>query len=222
MGLFEAVSEGDDIVITDPKGRRVRMAQLRSQCPDEQGECQSLADYVISAKTGAKDHIALFALSAGAGLKELTEKYRSEGDDYNAMLAKLLADRLTEAMAEVVHLFVRREMWGYESCAEQPDPKAIIAGKYQGLRMAFGYPATPDHSLKREAFDLLNAQLMTQMRLTENFMIDPGEALCGMMVADEAARYFAVGAIDEEQLKDYSKRRGLTKEQMRKILPKNI
>ena len=222
VGLFEAVSEGDDIVITDPKGRRVRMAQLRSQCPDEQGECQSLADYVISAKTGAKDHIALFALSAGAGLKELTEKYRSEGDDYNAMLAKLLADRLTEAMAEVVHLFVRREMWGYESCAEQPDPKAIIAGRYQGLRMAFGYPATPDHSLKREAFDLLNAQLMTQMRLTENFMIDPGEALCGMMVADEAARYFAVGAIDEEQLKDYAKRRGFAKEQMRKILPKNI
>lgn len=222
VGLFEAVSEGDDIVITDPKGRRVRMAQLRSQTPDEQGECLSIADYVISAKTGAKDHIALFALSAGAGLKELTEKYRSEGDDYNAMLAKLLADRLTEAMAEVVHLFVRREMWGYESCSEQPDPKAIIAGKYQGLRMAFGYPATPDHSLKREAFDLLNAQLMTEMRLTENFMIDPGEALCGMMVADEAARYFAVGAIDEEQLKDYAKRRNLTKEQMRKILPKNI
>jgi 5-methyltetrahydrofolate--homocysteine methyltransferase len=88
--------------------------------------------------------------------------------------------------------------------------------------MAFGYPATPDHSLKREAFDLLNAQLMTEMRLTENFMINPGEALCGMMVADEAARYFAVGAIDEEQLKDYAKRRGFAKEQMRKILPKNI
>ncbi len=222
VGIFEAVSEGDDIVVTDTKGRRVRLAQLRSQTPDEEGLCRSMSDYVIDAAEGVTDRIGLFAVTAGAGLKELEEKFRKEGDDYDAILAKLLADRLTEAMAEVMHLFVRREMWGFESPDKAPDLHDILQGGYQGLRMAFGYPATPDHSLKREAFELLAVERTTEMRLTENFMIDPGEALCGMVVADRGARYFSVGTIDRSQLEDYARRRSMSADDIARIIPRNL
>ena len=110
-------------------------------------------------------------------------------------------------------------MWGYETGAE-PTPAAILRGEYRGLRMAFGYPATPDHSLKREVFRLLAADRTTRMRLTENYMIEPGEALCGLMLSD--GRYFSVGRIDEEQLADYAARRGMEPDAVRKLIPNNL
>lgn len=213
VGIFPAHREGDDIVATDAKGRNYRFAMLRNQTRGEQN--RSLADFI--APEG--DWLGCFAVTAGIGLKELTEKFRAAGDDYSAIMAKLLADRLTEAFAEVVHLFVRRRMWGYEG-GEQPSPEEVIAGHYRGRRMAFGYPASPDHSLKREVFDLLAVERTTGMRLTENWMIDPGEALCGLLFAD--AEYFSVGHIDQEQLRDYAARRGLDEEKLRRLLPNNL
>ena len=213
VGIFPARSEGDDIVATDAKGRNYRFAMLRNQTRGE--ENRSLADFI--APEG--DWLGCFAVTAGIGLKELTEKFRAAGDDYSAIMAKLLADRLTEAFAEVVHLFVRRRIWGYEG-GEQPSPEEVIAGHYRGRRMAFGYPASPDHSLKREVFDLLAVERTTGMRLTENWMIDPGEALCGLLFAD--AEYFSVGHIDQEQLRDYAARRGLDEETLRRLLPNNL
>ena len=213
VGIFPAHREGDDIVATDAKGRNYRFAMLRNQTRGEQN--RSLADFI--APEG--DWLGCFAVTAGIGLKELTEKFRAAGDDYSAIMAKLLADRLTEAFAEVVHLFVRRRMWGYEG-GELPSPEEVIAGHYRGRRMAFGYPASPDHSLKREAFDLLAVERTTGLRLTENWMIDPGEALCGLLFAD--AEYFSVGHIDQEQLRDYAARRGLDEETLRRLLPNNL
>lgn len=213
VGIFPAHREGDDIVATDAKGRNYRFAMLRNQTRGEQN--RSLADFI--APEG--DWLGCFAVTAGIGLKELTEKFRAAGDDYSAIMAKLLADRLTEAFAEVVHLFVRRRMWGYEG-GEQPSPEEVIAGHYRGRRMAFGYPSSPDHSLKREVFDLLAVERTTGMRLTENWMIDPGEALCGLLFAD--AEYFSVGHIDQEQLRDYAARRGLDEETLRRLLPNNL
>ena len=134
-------------------------------------------------------------------------------------MAKLLADRLTEAFAEAVHSFVRRQMWGYET-GEAPTPRQVIRGEYRGRRMAFGYPASPDHSLKREVFDLLAAELTTGMKLTENYMVDPGEALCGLLLAH--ADYFSVGTVDTEQLLDYARRLGLDVELVKKLIPHNI
>ena len=221
MGIFEAVGRGDDIEITDRHGKRVVMAQLRSQRAEEP-ESLSVADYVVQADTGTTDHVGVFALTAGAGLKDLEKSFRDSGDDYNAILSKLLADRLTEAFAEMMHLFVRREMWGYEGTDTEARPADIIEGRYQGLRYAFGYPATPDHSLKREVFELLSIERTTSMRLTDNWMIDPGEALCGMIVADRDARYFAVGTVDDEQVADYARRRGLTEDDIRRIMPRNL
>ncbi len=212
VGIFPARSEGDDLYITDTRGRERRLPMLRNQTRGE--EHLSLADFI--APQG--DHIALFAATAGIGLRELTEKFRAEGDDYGAILSKLLADRLTEAFAETLHAFVRREMWGYET-GPAPAPEQIVRGEYRGRRMAFGYPATPDHSLKRDVFDLLAVEMTTGMKLTENYMIDPGEALCGLMLHD--ARYFGVGAIDTKQLLDYARRRGMTPEEVRKLIPNN-
>ncbi|MDE7122989.1 MAG: methionine synthase, partial [Alistipes sp.] len=212
VGIFPARAEGDDIVVTGRRGREVRLAMLRNQTRGEAN--RSLTDYL--APQG--DWIGCFALTAGIGLKELTETFRQAGDDYSALLAKLLADRLTEAFAEAVHTFVRRQMWGYEE-GEMPSPQRIVRGEYRGRRMAFGYPATPDHSLKREVFDLLGVEATTGMRLTENWMIDPGEALCGLMLAD--ADYFAVGAVDDRQVADYARRRAASEEEIRRLIPHN-
>lgn len=211
-GIFRARREGDDLLLTDRRGRDVRLPMLRNQTRGE--EHRSLVDFI--APEG--DWAGCFALTAGIGLRELTERLRGEGDDYSAMLAKLLADRLTEAFAEAVHAFVRRQMWGYEE-GGLPTPERIVRGEYRGRRMAFGYPATPDHSLKREIFDLLGVEATTSMRLTEGWMIDPGEALCGLMLAD--ADYFTVGAVDAEQTADYARRRGRSEEEIRRLLPNN-
>ncbi len=213
VGIFPARSEGDDIVVTDPKGCEHRLAMLRNQTRG--ADNRSLADFI--APSG--DWIGCFALTAGIGLKELAAKFRDAGDDYSAIMAKLLADRLTEAFAEAVHLFVRRRMWGYET-DPMPDPAQVVRGSYRGRRMAFGYPASPDHTLKREVFDLLAAEVTTAMKLTENHMIDPGEALCGLFFAD--ADYFAVGPVDKEQFADYARRRGLEPDELRKVIPDNL
>ncbi len=213
VALLPARSEGDDIVVTDTKGRETRLAMLRNQTRGEQNI--SLADLV--AKEG--DHIGCFAATAGMGLDKLTQKFKDEGDDYSAMLAKLLADRLTEAFTHRLHSFVRRQMWGYEK-GEELSAKDTIAEKYRGMRVAFGYPSTPDHSLKSEIFKLLSVPMTTYMTLSENYMISPGESICGLMLSD--GEYFSVGAISEEQLEDYATRRGKTVEEIKKIIPNNI
>ena len=213
VGIFPARSEGDDILVTDQKGREVRLAMLRNQTAGE--ENRSLADRI--APKG--DHIGCFALTAGVGLEKLIERLRKEGDDYRAMLAKLLTDRLTEAFMETVHSFVRRSMWGYETGAPLT-PQEILHETYRGRRMAFGYPATPDHSLKREVFDLLAVEITTAMKLNEHWMIAPEEALCGLLLADGG--YFSVGRIDAEQLADYARRRRMDEETIRKIIPNNL
>ena len=159
-------------------------------------------------------------MTGGVGRKELTAKIREqEQDEYKAIMVKLLADRLTEAFAEAMHSFVRRQMWGYEQ-GEQLSPEQIIRGDYRGKRMAFGYPASPDHSLKREIFDLLAVEMTTAMNLNDNYMIDPEESLCGLIFAD--ADYFSVGRIDTKQMLDYARRRAMTVEQIEKLLPKNV
>lgn len=213
VGIFPARSQDDDIFVTDSKGREICLPMLRNQTRNEDN--RSLADYI----SPGGDWIGCFAVTAGIGLKELAEKFRADGDEYNAIMSKLLADRLTEAFAEAVHRFVRREMWGYET-GEPLAAAQIIRGEYRGKRMAFGYPATPDHSLKREVFDLLAAERTTGMRLTENYMIDPGEALCGLLLAD--ADYFPVGKIDSKQLLDYAGRRGLEVDEVKKLIPNNV
>ena len=213
VGICKAASEGDDIVLTDDGGRKFRLPMLRNQTAGERN--LSLADFVAA----EGDYVGCFALTAGVGLTELCEKLRSEGREYEAVTAKLLADRLTEALAEWMHVKVRRELWGYET-GEPLTTEQILREEYRGRRMAFGYPASPDHSLKREIFNILDIENKTDMRLTENFMIVPGEALCGLLFAD--AEYFSAGKIDDRQAAGYAERRGVTDDTLRKLLPYNL
>lgn len=218
VGIVPAFSRGEDIVVTW-EGYETLLPQLRNQSAGS-AENLSLADYVMPEGRGA-DYVCLFAVSAGFGLGALVSGFRDSGDEYNAIMAKLLADRLAEAFAEVVHMAVRRELWGFEN-AEDGSVARVLAGDYQGARMAFGYPAVPDHSLKREVFRLLDVERITGMKLTDGFMIDPGESLCGLIFADRNIRYFDVGKIDERQLADYAQRRGIDAGEARRLLPKNI
>ena len=159
-------------------------------------------------------------MTAGIGLKELCEKFRAAGDDYNAIMAKLLADRLTEAFAEAVHSFVRRQMWGYEtgeaahSAAGHP---RRIPRPPDGVRLSRRHPTTRSSARSSTCWRL---ELTTGMKLTENYMVDPGEALCGLLLAD--ADYFSVGTVDTEQLLDYARRLGLDVELVKKLIPHNI
>jgi 5-methyltetrahydrofolate--homocysteine methyltransferase len=204
----------DDIFVTAPRGAEVRLPQLRSQAVGAAVNL-SAADYVSA---DAQDYVGLFALTAGVGLAEFTEKLRAGGDDYNAIMAKLLADRLTEAFAESVHDFVRRVAWGYDSGQTPTPPDEAIRGRYRGVRFAFGYPATPDHSLKEEVFELLGVRETTAMRLTDNYMIEPGEALCGIMVADREAKFFTLGPLSPDQTDDYARRRGKSTEEIKRLI----
>lgn len=218
VGIYPAVSRGDDIVVAGPGGEVV-LPQLRNQ-GDGVDRNLSLADFVMAEETGVQDYVCAFAVTAGGGLSSLVARYREAGDDYRAIMAKLLADRLAEAFAESVHLFVRRTLWGFEK-GDAPLAE-ILAGEYQGIRAVFGYPACPDHSLKREVFSLLDAGGNTGMKLTENYMIDPGESLCGLIFAGPEATYFDIGRIGEDQLADYARRRGMTAEQIAALIPRNL
>ena len=215
-GIYPAVSRGDDIVLT-ADGREYVLPMLRNQTAGERN--LSLADFVAEGGDGVTDYIGCFAVTAGTGLEELCRTLRAGGRDYDAMTAKLLADRLAEALTERLHLYVRREMWGYESGPE-PQLHELLGESYRGRRMAFGYPASPDHSLKREVFDILDAEAVTGMRLNDSFMIEPGESLCGLFFSD--GEYFSAGVIDGEQAADYARRRNTDVETLKKLMPHNF
>ncbi|MFI3281560.1 MAG: methionine synthase [Rikenellaceae bacterium] len=213
VAILEARSEGDDIVVTSTRGKEITMPMLRRQVRGS--ESLSVADFVAS----EGDHIGCFAITSGVDLEKLCAPFKEDGDEYNSMMAKLVADRLVEAFAQRLHSFVRREMWGFES-GEPLTREQIMKGEYQGARIAFGYPAAPDHSLKREVFELLSASQTTRMTLTENFMISPGESICGLILPQ--GRYFEVGALSDDQVADYAARRAMSVDEIKRLLPKSI
>lgn len=208
VGIFDAYRDGDDICLVDKAGKDYTLPMLRNQTQGAAHRC--LADYVAT----ENDYLCCFALTAGIGLKDLLEYYKSENDDYTAFMVKFLADRLTEAFAEYIHLYVRRNMWGFEK-----DVTSDI-DHYEGSRLAFGYPATPDHTLKRQVFDLLEVEEKTDMRLMDSNMIVPEEAECGLIFRN--AKPFAIGKIDEEQLADYARRSHLGIDEAKVMLVKNL
>jgi len=174
---------------------------LRQQTVKPDGRAnRCLADYV--APSG--DHIGGFAVSIH-GADDLAKRYESGGDDYTAIMVKAVADRLAEAFAEHAHLRARRDWY-------EPDGEASIqdlhAERYRGIRPALGYPAAPDHSLKRELFALLGAEDFG-MRLTESFAMTPAASVSGLLFAHPASRYFTVGRVARDQVADYARRRGV-------------
>jgi 5-methyltetrahydrofolate--homocysteine methyltransferase len=212
-GIFPAAADGDDIVIGDiPNDNCLgrHFCFLRSQHKKPAGTHNPcLADFLTSGGSTSADWLGLFALSAGFGLDAAADEYRRHHDEYSAILLANLANALTEAFVEEIHLRVRREWWGYAP-DESLSVEEILKGNFVGIRPAFGYPSCPDHEDKRIAFDLLEAEKRSGLKLTDSAMIIPAASVCGMFFANPAAHYFSVGTIGEDQLTDWAKRKGIS------------
>ncbi len=180
-----------------------------------------LSDFIAPAETGKTDYIGAFAVTAGIGIEALLEQYEKEYDDYNSIMVKALADRLAEALAELMHARARREFWGYAT-NEALSNEEMIAEEYQGIRPAPGYPACPDHTEKRALFDLLDAENRLGIVLTESFAMYPASSVSGWFFAHPQAKYFPVGKIAKDQLEDYAQRKGMTVEEAEKWLAPNL
>jgi 5-methyltetrahydrofolate--homocysteine methyltransferase len=211
VGFWPAQSVGDDIVLYADETRETELARLhtlRQQMPKTEGGRANvaLADFV--APEGTKpDWIGGFAVTAGHGELEIARKFKDAGDDYSAILATALADRLAEAFAEAMHRKVRTELWGY--APDEPfDIETLIAEKYRGIRPAPGYPAQPDHTEKAVLFKLLDAERQAGMELTESFAMNPPASVSGLYFAHPEAHYFGVGRIERDQVEDYARRKG--------------
>ncbi|WP_437819645.1 methionine synthase [Sorangium sp. So ce1078] len=223
-GFFAASAVGDDVeVYTDATRKEVleRFHFLRQQTAKENGEPnRSLADFIAPRETGLPDHIAGFAVTAGIGLKELCERFRASYDDYNAIMAEAIADRLAEAFAECLHKRVRDE-WGYGR-QEDLTKSELIEEKYRGIRPAAGYPACPDHTEKGTLWRLLDVEKSTGIRITESFAMWPGSSVSGLYFAHPQARYFSLGKIDRDQVVDYHARKGMTVAEIERWLGPNL
>jgi 5-methyltetrahydrofolate--homocysteine methyltransferase len=181
----------------------------------------SLADYVAPAESGLTDTVGLFAVTAGLGLDEVVRRYEAAHDDYSAIMAKALADRLAEALAEWLHRQVRRELWGYAP-DEALDNEALIAEAYRGIRPAPGYPACPDHTEKGELFRVLDATEAIGLHLTESYAMWPTASVSGYYFAHPEARYFGIGRIGRDQVEDYAARKGMSIETAERWLASNL
>jgi 5-methyltetrahydrofolate--homocysteine methyltransferase len=223
-GLFPASAVGDDVELyTDESRAQVlqRFHFLRQQANREGSEpCRSLSDFIAPKESGLPDHVGAFAVTSGIGLKELCDRFRAENDDYNAIMAEAIADRLAEAFAECLHKRVRDE-WGYGR-AEKLTPEELIHEKYRGIRPAAGYPACPDHTEKGPLWNLLDVQTNTGMIITESFAMWPGSSVSGLYFAHPEARYFSLGKIDRDQVADYSQRKGMSVAEVERWLGQNL
>jgi 5-methyltetrahydrofolate--homocysteine methyltransferase len=223
-GIFPAHACGDDVTLYSDESRRERLATfhfLRQQANREGSEpCRSLADFIAPCDTGLPDYLGAFAVTAGIGLEELTARFRAENDDYNAIMAEALADRLAEAFAECLHKRVRDHL-GY-GLAETFTPAELIQEKYRGVRPAPGYPACPDHTEKGTIWSLLDVEACTGIRITESFAMWPGSSVSGLYFAHPLSRYFALGKIDRDQVADYAERKGISLVEAERWLGPNL
>ncbi len=222
-GLFPANAVGQDVELYTSEARDGVLEKfhfLRQQVREGSKPCRSLVDFVAPRETGLADHVGAFAVTTGIGLKELCERFRAENDDYNAIMAEALADRLAEAFAECLHKRVRDE-WGY-GLAEGLTPEELIHEKYRGIRPAAGYPACPDHTEKGPLWQLLDVQKNTGMQITESFAMWPGSSVSGLYFAHPESGYFSLGKIDRDQVVDYAGRKGMSVSEAERWLGPNL
>jgi 5-methyltetrahydrofolate--homocysteine methyltransferase len=227
VGLYPAQRHGDDIVLyTDESRTDVALTWygLRQQTerPMTEGAyrpSRALSDFV-AAPDQAPDYVGCFAVTAGIGADAKAQAFEAAQDDYNAIMLKALADRLAEAMAEMMHHRVRTDWWGY-AAGEALTNEQLIAEQYQGIRPAPGYPACPDHSVKRAMFDLLQAGDI-DMGLTDSLAMTPAASVSGFYLAHPEATYFNVGRVGDDQITDLATRSGVEEPTLRTLLGPNI
>jgi 5-methyltetrahydrofolate--homocysteine methyltransferase len=223
-GFFPANAVGDDVELYTDAGRTEvfqRFHFLRQQANREGSEpCRSLSDFIAPRETGLPDSIGAFAVTSGIGLREFCDAFRAENDDYNAIMAEAIADRLAEAFAECLHKQARQD-WAY-GCEEGLSNAELIQEKYRGIRPAPGYPACPDHTEKGTLWRLLDVQANTGMLITESFAMWPGSSVSGIYFAHPESRYFSLGKIDRDQVVDYHRRKGMTIAEVERWLGPNL
>jgi 5-methyltetrahydrofolate--homocysteine methyltransferase len=231
-GFYPAAAEGEDIVLYTDESRTKELARfpmLRQQQAKTAGGASedndgtgpahySIADFVAPVGSKLPDHIGAFAVTAGLGVEALSEKFKKDHDDYSSIMAKSLADRLAEAFAEMLHGRVRREWYAPD---EKLSADEILAEKYRGIRPALGYPACPDHTLKRTLFRILDAEAQG-MHLTESFAMTPAASVSGLYIHHPEARYFNLGKIGKDQAEDYAKRMGTPLAEVERWLGSNL
>ncbi len=225
LGFFPAAGAGDDIAVFEDATRarqRATLHQLRQQKVKPAGQPQlCLADFVAPRASGVEDYVGAFAVTAGIGIEPRVAAFEAAHDDYSAILLKSLADRFAEALAESLHLRVRREFWGYAP-EESLTNEQLVREEYRGIRPAPGYPACPDHTEKETLWRLLDAEAATGIRLTESFAMFPAASVSGWYFSHAEARYFAVGPIGADQLEDYATRKGIAVDEARRWLSPNL
>ncbi len=226
FGIYHANTVNfDDIELYTNEERNAVLAKffnLRQQEENNRyNECYSLADFIAPKESKINDYIGAFAVTTGIGIEKWIEKFKSQNDDYSAILLQTLADRLAEAFAELLHQKVRKQYWGYSS-DQNLSLNDLFKAKYKGIRPAFGYPACPDHSEKKTLFNLLEAEKNIGISLTENFAMYPTASIAGLYFANENSRYFAVGKISTEQIENYAQRKVASVEYISKLIATNI
>ena len=228
IGLYPANSVNDDDIefYTDETRTEVAMTWygLRQQTEKQVVEgvirpSRCLADFVAP-KGGATDYAGIFAVTAGIGVDKKEKYFEDDHDDYSAIMLKSIADRLAEAFAECLHHRVRTDLWGYAP-SEALTPEDLIAEKYKGIRPAPGYPACPDHSVKKEMFDLLQCQDIG-MAVTESLAMTPAASVSGFYLGHPDSTYFNVGKIGDDQLKDLATRRQMNEQALQRLLAPNL
>jgi 5-methyltetrahydrofolate--homocysteine methyltransferase len=224
FGIFPAQSEGDDLLVLDPNSSeliRSRFTNLRNQTAKEEGLPNlCLSDFIAPKQSGQSDYLGAFAATAGLGIEKKLKEFEETHDDYSSIMLKALADRLAEAFTELVHEEMRKVTWGY-AAPENLSMDDLFREKYSGIRPAHGYPACPEHSEKKVLFDLLEAE-KSGINLTENYSMFPAASVSGLVFANPAAKYFFVGKIGKDQVKDYASRKGLTVKQVEGLLASNL
>ena len=219
VGIFAANSVGDDIEIYSDVNRTKTLytqRTLRQQTRKAQSQPNfALADFIAPKESGTIDYIGAFAVTSGIGINPHIEKFEADHDDYNAILLKALADRLAEAFAEYLHFEVRSRIWGYAE-SEKLSNEDLIKEKYRGIRPAPGYPACPDHTEKIGLFELLNVTKNTEISLTESLAMTPTASVSGWYFAHPNAKYFGLGKVNEEQIRDLATRKNEDYESIRR------
>ncbi len=226
FGLFPANSINDDdieLYVNDDRTQVLdKLITLRQQSKKRDGVPNiALSDYIAPKDSNIKDYVGLFSVSSGFGCDELCSTYEKNNDDYNSIMAKAIADRLTEAFAEYLHKLIRTKYWGYNK-NEKTTNEDLIKEKYQGIRPAPGYPACPDHLEKKTIWKILNVEEKIGVKLTENLAMWPAASISGYYFSNIESKYFGLGKIDIDQVKDYAQRRNIDLKTAKKWLNPNI
>jgi 5-methyltetrahydrofolate--homocysteine methyltransferase len=221
VGIYRANSVGDDIeVYTDESAKEVscKFYTLRQQAEKESEDpFFALSDFVAPKDSGVEDYLGMFVTSAGFGLENVIQKYKDDQDDYSFIMAEAIADRLAEAFAEVLHVMVRKDLWGY-SPDENLSIDDLIKVRYSGIRPAPGYPSQPEHTEKATMWKLMNVQEEIGVELTDSMAMLPAASVSGLYFAHPKSQYFAVGQVCKDQVQDYANRKGMALDECEKWL----